>query len=710
MLKYVNDIPVISKGFCLEQDQFSGGRIGVTVAKHGGITKIIYYGQQRLGDRYIFQADPVSTWTKLFRLYVVIDSRMYYLTFRNTHLYPFGYQSECEIDEVQLQHEMVLLNDAIVQRVKILQNPKNKTVSLKMLHHGFTRIESPARKWKEYKANPRQNCFTMLAIDVYPKEPKRSSALAQRETFDIIEPLRSETRIAISSELPLQFRKTYKRHKEYIESKAFSDSATMFVLFGTKRKTFEQRLKDLQKNIHKQTDEVLTDYRVRLTQAPKLKLANESEVLSSALHNVPAVIDSLKVKDIPGAIRATAGGYWVWGWDSMVHAKAFLLAGDGDFVRQMLDFFHKTANKQLGIPHALTTRLKLAGAMAFPAQCLYIIMLYDYIVYTGDTSVLKKFFPFCKWLLNKTLEREVKQSGLIEGVSLYPDFPECLDENGHDISSFNNSIFYQAVHCTAYLANLWGDTALAESCHDLAERCRKNFIKYLFDSDKGYFIDSCSSRTFKQRLHYPLYAILWLTPFARDLVEGHISEIADFMKTHFHHPRGLYMFPRWDSSFMADGNQIGAYCPVIEGFYYHMMRLSRNKRELKHWENTVKWNWKQHTIPEGLTTEAENEGITLDNPGTKQLFAAKVWYSNFFDIFAGIEATPEGLKVSPCYYSEISINNLRLRGKELQIAISGRGSKIAKIELNGRTLTANDIISWDRFNRSPNLIKITRTF
>ncbi len=94
-------------------------------------------------------------------------------------------------------HGMILLNDAIVQRVKIFRNPKGRTISLKMLHHGFTHVESPARQWKEAKTTSRLNCFAMLAVDSYPKVPKKSSALAQREAFDIIEPLRSETRIAL---------------------------------------------------------------------------------------------------------------------------------------------------------------------------------------------------------------------------------------------------------------------------------------------------------------------------------------------------------------------------------------------------------------------------------------------------------------------------------------------------------------------------------
>ncbi len=90
MLKYVNDVPVVAEGFGLGKNRFSGGRVGVAVAKHGGLTEVIYYGQQRLNGSQMFHADLGSTWTKLFRLYAVVDDRMYYLTFHSTHLYPFG--------------------------------------------------------------------------------------------------------------------------------------------------------------------------------------------------------------------------------------------------------------------------------------------------------------------------------------------------------------------------------------------------------------------------------------------------------------------------------------------------------------------------------------------------------------------------------------------------------------------------------------------
>ena len=93
--------------------------------------------------------------------------------------------------------------------------------------------------------------------------------------------------------------------------------------------------------------------------------------------------------------------------------------------------------------------------MAFNAQCLYAISLYDVYLFSGDKKMLRTYFDFALELVNRAGRDEVKGTGLVKGPSLYPDAVDTLGETGDDISAINNSIYYQALRAMQALrANL----------------------------------------------------------------------------------------------------------------------------------------------------------------------------------------------------------------------------------------------------------------
>ncbi len=148
------------------------------------------------------------------------------------------------------------------------------------------------------------------------------------------------------------------------------------------------------------------------------------------------------------------------------------------------------------------------------------------------------------------------------------------------------------------------------------------------------------------------------------------------------------MYPGWDAAWMRDGNQCGAYYPVVEPFFRNVMALAGRSAELKDWARNVAWFWDSHTIPEGLTYETESE--LPDNPGTKQAFAAKAWYGLFFRAILGLEAGLDGLSVNPGPFSfPVEVSGLKFRGRSVDIEISGKPGR-AFIDLNGRRLSPED--------------------
>ncbi|MFA6291803.1 MAG: hypothetical protein WC637_08485 [Victivallales bacterium] len=710
---FKKDIPFIKKGLEVSQISFSGGRTAASIANHGGITHINYYGAQRFRDVIFYKGDQISAWAQLFRIVADIDGNSHTLDFRKTRIYPFGYSSRCKIGEIELEHGMWLLNDAIVFSLKIRRNPAGSKIVFKLIHADVcVRVDKPTRAWEDFSYDSKNGIAVASACDSYPEETIRQEkakahlTLAQRGTAFNPEPAQAETLIGITTDHGLHFRDTTERfRKYYFSTDCVQDEAYMVLGFGhQEREAFLRRLETLRSSAASEVAVLLAGHKARMASQPQISIGQKT--VQSLFMNVSTFLDSLKVKDLPGGMRAADSGYWIWGWDSMVYADALGLCNDSSFLIEMLDFYRKTADPELGVFHAMTLDRRPFLSMAFNAQCLYAVMLYYAYVFTGDRKMLSEFLPFAQWVVGKAGDAEETGTGLIKGVSLYPDHPEDLEQDGNDFSVFNNSIYYQALKVMAELALESGDKAAAAGYTAKARKTLAGFQRF-YDSDKGYFYDSISSKDFSPRQHYPLYAILWVTPFAGDLVADNAAAIAKFMRENFPVKHGLRILPKWDSRYMYDGSQLGMYMPVIENFHREMMKSEHDSESLTAMFENIEWFWEQLCIPEALTCEYENHGITVDNPGRKQLFCAKAWLSMFYHVAAGINFTVDGISFSPSGSGEISIKDFSVRGREIDIEISGRGWEIGSLSLNGNPVLSPFTIPFSALEES-NTVKLLR--
>jgi hypothetical protein len=472
---------------------------------------------------------------------------------------------------------------------------------------------------------------------------------------------------------------------------------------------FRDRLADLHKNGLSEARSRINSYHEWLEMGPQIKM-DHSPVVESLLVNIPAILDSMKVKDLPGGKRAADSGYWIWGWDSMVHSDALCLGGDTPFVVDMLEYYKNTSDPELGIFHAATLEGKPYHTMAFPAQCIYGITLYNAYAFTGDKGLLDKYLPFAKWVLDKAGDDEIGESGLIKGPSLYPDNPGELGQDGeNDISVFNNSIYYQALRAASELFRETGDRKAVTDCANRAERMLANWSRF-FDEEKGYFFDSLDARDFSPRRHYPCYGILWITPFASDLANPWKDKIAQFMKNNFPAPHGLRMFPKWDDVFMRNGHhEFDMYMPAWENCHRELMKATRDTDSAGQLLDNMEWCWKQLSVLEALTCGYANHGITLDNPGRKQAFCAKAWLSMFYHVICGINIALDGISFSPSDPGvDIAVDGLEIRGRKLDINISGTGWKIKSLTLNGEEIKPPFKIPFSELKKR-NKIKLLRS-
>jgi hypothetical protein len=554
-VKYRDDVPFMPRGLELDQAWFCGGRVGASLAKHGGLTSLVYFGRQPLGRAGFFQGDAVSAWTKVFRLCVMVDDVPYHPDFLRTELHPFGYRSEGSAGGVSFRHDLVLLNDALVQRVKILRNPRRATVALRLVWHGGpSRVGMDRRTWTTFAEVAKANvCAARAADDLPPAKPtpRAKRHIAQQESFEADAVRRGETHIAVGSDLRLTFRTMHDGFKHHADSAPVRDRAAFYVGFAGKRADLLKHMASLRASVHRSCDAkfAAAEAGARRRRQPSVRAGNRA--LESFLAQAPDVV--------------------------------------------------------------------------------------------------------------------VRHTGLVDGPSLFPDQPDLLGHDGNDLSVLNNSIYYQALRCTADLT---------------------------------------------PRRHHPAYAVLWVTPHAADLVTADLPRIAAFMARAFTNPRGIYNLPPADQgAFLSDGNQAQAYYPVVEPFYRNVMSRALKGKELAAWSDNVRWYWDRFTIPEGLTFDAVNASdLTPDCPGGKQPFAGKAWYELFFTAYAGVDVNVDGLALGPTpVETPIDICNLVLAGRRVDIRIRGRGTGAPRATLNGELVADPSRIPIEALGTGVNRLEVKRT-
>ena len=657
--------PVAARGVPFRRLKFMSGRLTVDLAPHGGLTALYGYVGNCFGTE-LFRADPTSSFGKLFRFQLRIDGTPYYPELQDTELFAEGFVSHCRAAGVAFDYELRVLDDAVIQRYQVTDNPENRTVSGRLLFHRHTAVDADAWNWRSSAADRGE----MLAAD-------RDGCCA----------------VVIGGDRAPTIRSCNRGFELIFEAAPAADGA-FFTVVAAEPEAAAARARQLRQTVHAECDALQRRIEERYAAQPVFHL--DDPVLESAIRNAVPSVAALAVQDTPGAIRASQN-YWVWGWDSMVHADALCYANAPELVYQMLEFYRRKADPERGIAHAFGVNFEADLFMAYNAQSIYITMLYNYLAATGNWEQVRGCYDFARELLNRIEPTLDPETGLGIGLSLFPDFPKLLEETGEDdLSSFNNSLYYQALRALSLLADHYGDSELAACCAERAQRVAENFRRYLFDPEQGYWFDSFGIRNRSvTRKHYPVYAILWVTPFARELCAGVETAAARFANRNFPYDCGLYMLPKWDPGFMADGNQLGAYYPPVDRLYWNLRVMTGDRRAWKFFRQVVTRYWRELTYPEGNTHESGNPEPTLDNPGCRQAFTAKSWYCDFLTLALGLSMDHCGLTFdAEPPLSGLIAERLVLRGKTIAVEVRGSG-RLCGLRLNGRKLPGRTKIAWE---------------
>lgn len=661
--EFLSTAPFAKKGIPASRIILSGGRTAADLAAHGGLTAIRWFGNAGIDRKNFFKGDPLSVWVQNFRPYVAFQKkRQYFLELHDTAFYPFGYDSSCETEGFPFRHRFTVLNNALLFELETDQPDTEFSLMLSLT--GSCALESaPGRVWKRPADSADGVCSVMSCTDT-----------VKGRTF--------ETGIAFGGSGPILHHSSFPSFpRDYFRIKAENSYAAIALVFGNGVAEAETRLRAIAPEIRELSGAERKKYHESVQNT--VSLNSPDPVLNSFVRDFPEVVRSMAVKDIPGALCASNSGYWIWGWDSMVHSDSMMLAGMKEDVLQRLRYYRDTADPQKGIFHALETDGRIKCTMEPAPQTIYIIMLYNFWRFTQDAEAVEEFYAFSCLLMERAEKDLVGETGLCRGLALYPDTPSDLGQDGDDISSFNNSILFQAARCLSELARRRGRKEDARRFRAFADGVKSGFRKYLFDPEEGYFYDSISAKTFVPRKYYPLYAILRLTPFADELVEGIGDRVGKYMLETFTEQYGAAMFGRESDIFYADGCQLGMYSTVIEGFYRHLVRdLAPDSLQ-----KVIRDDWRNLELSEANACEPVNMRITTDHPGKKQLYAASSYHSLIFGELCGLEFLPDALHLlrPAAAKSGWSISNLKFSNAVLDIVYQGSGGAIRKVILDGET-------------------------
>ena len=694
-------LPYAREGFGVRRNFYQSGRISAKVSDIVGLFELNYVGSQPYRKQNFYRSAAENChWMHGFAPYVLIDDVPYRLTFENTVHYPFGYASECVIEDVKLRHEFVLDGNAVFRRITVLENPKGKSVRCRIvqLQAGMGqgakwRVESEKLKVESVKCKVAGCGRKLVAEAEFEDGVKVSMEIGAANPVSF--PLNDRP------PQPLAYRNGDHRpnFRFNMDETEPGDRHLFWWVFDRK---------DGEELSEARVDRVFADFRKR--HAADARFETGDALVDGWLGYVAPMSAAFEVDGI-GAFRASPT-YWVWGWDAMVHAGTLAFCGCAAEVKRMLSFFRDTASEEAGILHAYGTSFRFEGTgsgepggsytMPPTVQLFWVVLLNDYVNATGDEAFKAECMGFARKLVERAKASADVSDLLPHKYSYYPDNPYAVDQQKDDIALINCAVYWQGL-CA------WRELS-GEGAEDI-ESTGRAVAARLWNAEKGWWADSWDVANGCRREHYPLYGFFHVSPFGRDIyshTKGFSKETtADYLKREFFMGDRLVMFGWRTKSWCTDGNQLGSYYPVTDRTYWNAMNAAGRVDAIADFRNIVSRHARVLTYPEGQTADAVNLDPSdySDELGNKQFFAAKGWLSDAFDLWLGMRIAKKGVSFHPMNDGKpFAVRVLSLRGRTLDVEMSGIGTN-ASYSLNGAALDGG-FVSWGCLKPSSNMLKI----
>lgn len=684
-----------------------------------GVTRVEYRNpEQQVGNNIVF-LKAIQDGLRYYIDQKDVTTRAEYV---NNTVWPFGIESEWNFQSVILKHSVYTINDSIIIK---LATPEKIPTGLRFkleFDEPFSFISADqsnflfcemgaARTWEKWKFSAADNMIKGRYTE-RRKETVHEETDIRSSSIDLEDGNKEGSlNVFIGADFPLEHVKRCSKHILYSKELESSKEYYFVISFTAGSQDtvnkYKRELRNLKQNIEKQFNR----YQKIIDSSPELlspyKKLNEFIGLSPLYH------EALKVTEQPGAVRAKTANYWVWGWDGLTSNSASLYWGDREFIKDMLRFYEKTAHPEKGIAHAYRNDMSVASISELPSQGMYITLLHHYYNATKDLKEVKERYEFAKKVYKSIAASEAEGTGFCEGTSLFPDYPVFMKETGHDLSAFNNTVFYSASRSMEYLASLLGDQEMRRESEKIFRKMESNFVRLFYDENKKFIVNSIDAITLEKRECYSSDAIKWENEYCSELFETISSQCMDFFADNFVCKAGLRPMPVWDSAFDADANQLHSWWPVMGEYYMKLINENNRMDLINQWIGWVSYWTEKLTIPEGIpcyidTSEPEL-GIWDTLCGTWQAYSVRGWYQAAIHGIVGVGIDAGGITFFPYEGEEMKLNGLHYMDKILDIEMCGSGRYIESIEIDGQIIRGINKLPTDLLNNEKHsCIKVKR--
>ena len=669
------------EGFGVRRTTYVNGRLTVMYGDLTGLFRVRYYGANT-AENSVCGIGEVETCSHNLDVTVSVDGKYYRLEFHDTEHFPFGFRSHCEVGGVKLMHELVLDDNVVFRRVKVESNPQGKPVKVRLSQFQTMQGGGTLSKLVPDKAHHR--------VVATRDERARNDHVDPRtgKLTHAFEDLHTEYAIGLAEEClwPINWYNKYGEGNIPLCPAKSMVNINRFLLLG--KEPGDEHIAYLA--INPKPDEDLSGARIDRVyrrfaefREKTFRVRTGDAVADSCLESAPAVFAFNEFPDCPGAFRA-GFYYYVWAWDSMVHADALALTGHPELLTRLLGFFGARVG-ETGIPWAFDRKLEgRAGKSAYPeTDMFYTVLLSSYLKLTGDETVRTRHLPIARSITRRCLEKRRPGENMLRPSWFYPDRPEYMLMTTNDFMTCGNVLYYQGLKA-------WEEMT-GEDPGDAA-KVLKDINTLMWDAKQGFWADSRDGLTGELRPFYPAHSVFCISPWALDMVreKGLVREMAKYYRDHFFAGGGGIRTADMDDTrtYMVDGCHIGLYRPVVLRNYWNLMNEAGDWRALADFRRILSLHWRTLTYPEGMLVETENYDVrvTNDNPGAKQIFAMKAWLWDVIELNLGFRALKDGFTLHAMGDGvPFELRGFTLRGKTIDFRIVGRGATASYV-FNGQPL------------------------
>ncbi len=664
-------------------EAFCYDRLAV-VHHNEGIQKLQWYGPRT--ENTFFFRDGSHPHDGLFKFFVEVDHRRYPIKAMQTRVYPFGFVNRFRIPGLATEFEQrfFLLPDCIAVAITALQ-PLEKPVRA-----GWSLNRKSLTHWNKGKRKllPVSQCDGgEILIDIEEHHDNNKSkrpvhqiahAVEHESTGDGLEEVHTCIVSACNQSL---------RHQRGFRELVLTENATTefplyFVLaLDHDPAAATSKAKDFLSSPERHLEEQVTRFAAVESTSPRLDSSRAG--LQLLFDQTPAYLEAAKVHDIPGAIRARDVHYWVWGWDSWIYGRAHLYAGDTEFVKDLIRLHAARATEKYGLIHSFDRQMNIGIRTPWPAQGMFISLVYDYFAFTGDKALVEEVFPLIKSIAARILDLEDPKTGIPVEWALFPDKPEEVGQTGHDLTTFNTGFWYGALCGMDYLAGMMND-AIAKRCRSAASRIEENFVRIFQDAETGTLVDSVDAESGEARRCFPLWAHTWAYQFEHDIVAAAATDaIAAFIDQHqVTREMGNLILPCWDRCW--GGNvQFGCWWSFFDAMVLRILCAAGRSDAADRWFDCVEHCMKYRYVPEGAHAYDAVEEPYPDMPGSWFTAGAKAWYIGLIESLVGVRVDAGGITVSPADLPPTGISGLRWGRRSFSVKTTGAGPYIECLRVDG---------------------------